>query len=280
MLLQPHICAGQEGSFTHMQKRHLRLLFVRGMYFESISETRRLMKYAENGRAAGDYRYFISACYYLGGQYRSVVRSTGEPAGFRSRLLLSQAYRQAGMYDRGLAALGNLKYEGLSPHDSYELFIRRSELMLYDYRYEEIFAQAAQARSVIADRNALESFISDLNCYSEIKTRSPLLSASLSALIPGAGQIYSGRWGHGLLSFISVALPAAASIYFYRNGRRGLSGSMMFFSAVFYTGNIYGAARSAEYAGMAAKTEFRDRLIRQHVPSYEPVGKELKRRIF
>lgn len=77
--------------------------------------------------------------------------------------------------------------------------------------------------------------------------KSPLLAAALSAIIPGSGRIYAGRFWDGIFGFIMVSIPAA-SAYRMRDDS-GSFGFMMYASAaaVFYGGEIYGALRTAKY---------------------------------
>ena len=59
--------------------------------------------------------------------------------------------------------------------------------------------------------------------------------------MPGAGQMYAGKYTSGIVSFIGIAAMAGGAVLFYRSGRRDLSYTFIFFSSVFYLGNIYGA---------------------------------------
>ncbi|MFH1277201.1 MAG: membrane protein insertion efficiency factor YidD [Candidatus Eisenbacteria bacterium] len=77
--------------------------------------------------------------------------------------------------------------------------------------------------------------------------RSRALASSLSALMPGTGQVYAGRPWDGLYSFLQVMIPATFSYLNYeRDGSASIRGAGHGFLAVgFYAGGIYGAGRAA-----------------------------------
>ena len=78
-------------------------------------------------------------------------------------------------------------------------------------------------------------------------SKSPALAGLLSALLPGAGRVYAGRWFDGLMGFFMVYLTATSA---YESSKREDSLSKVFsysLAGIFYTGEIYGAYRSAKY---------------------------------
>jgi uncharacterized protein len=78
-------------------------------------------------------------------------------------------------------------------------------------------------------------------------TKSPVLAASLSAVIPGAGRMYAGRWFDGFMGLSQFLLYAAITNYAYQNNWdavTAISGGITF---IVYGGEIYGAYRTAKY---------------------------------
>ncbi len=79
------------------------------------------------------------------------------------------------------------------------------------------------------------------------KYKSPALAASLSAIIPGTGKIYSGHWKDGLIAFVFVATNVfqayrGFSLYGTDSAHGWVFGGL---AIGFYTGNILGSAKSA-----------------------------------
>jgi len=75
----------------------------------------------------------------------------------------------------------------------------------------------------------------------------PVLAASLSAVIPGVGRMYAGRWFDGLMGLSQFLLYAAITNYAYQNdwdAVTAISGGITF---IVYGGEIYGAYRTAKY---------------------------------
>lgn len=77
--------------------------------------------------------------------------------------------------------------------------------------------------------------------------RNPVLAMSMSAALPGAGQVYSGRPWDGLYSLTQTALPATFSYLNYRRaGPSSVRGAAhAFLAAAFYVGGIRGAQQAA-----------------------------------
>lgn len=76
-------------------------------------------------------------------------------------------------------------------------------------------------------------------------SRSPVLAAGLSAIIPGAGRIYAGRTWDGFFGFLTFALVLNATYLNYQNGNRVSTTVLGIGTGIFYLGEIYGAYRSA-----------------------------------
>jgi hypothetical protein len=121
------------------------------------------------------------------------------------------------------------------------------------------FLRLSEAMFLKEWENAL-SYTSDIEKYSdfyrltpiiknasELKYKSPGLSLTMSAIIPGSGKIYSGYWKDGLFSFLFVGVSAWQSYRgFNQKGMSSFYGWMMGgISLSFYTGNLYGSVKAA-----------------------------------
>ena len=76
------------------------------------------------------------------------------------------------------------------------------------------------------------------------KYKNPWVAAGLSALLPGLGKIYAGNLGEGFSALLLTgSMMAATAENWCREGVTNWK-TLLFgaFSAVFYIGNIYGAA--------------------------------------
>jgi TM2 domain-containing membrane protein YozV len=77
---------------------------------------------------------------------------------------------------------------------------------------------------------------------------SPLLAAGLSAVLPGLGRVYVGKWQDGLVSFGLVGTPAWFAYDGFREvGVTSVRGWLLgTVAAVLYAGNVYGSYVGAE----------------------------------
>ena len=80
-----------------------------------------------------------------------------------------------------------------------------------------------------------------------LSNKSPIFAASLSAILPGTGRVYAGRFLDGLMGLWMVLLPGTAA---YGSLQQGQSMKGNFFTGItliFWLGEIYGAYRTAKY---------------------------------
>ncbi len=75
--------------------------------------------------------------------------------------------------------------------------------------------------------------------------KSPALAGSLSALLPGAGQAYCGRWRDASIALLVNALLVGTAVEAYDHDRPWLGTTTAVFGAGWYLGNIYSAVNSA-----------------------------------
>lgn len=93
----------------------------------------------------------------------------------------------------------------------------------------------------------------------KIPYRSRLAATLFSTILPGAGQVYSGRTGDGIYSFLTVVGVGLVASHFAGHQSKdpdhiklGIFGSL---TAIFYAGNIYGANIAARDFNQARERE-------------------------
>jgi hypothetical protein len=88
--------------------------------------------------------------------------------------------------------------------------------------------------------------------------KSPFLSGTLSALVPGLGKVYTGNWQDGLIAFVFVGANAFGAYRGFRaQGVNSFYG--WFFTATgtaFYASNIYGSVKAARVYNNRYKNNF------------------------
>ena len=93
--------------------------------------------------------------------------------------------------------------------------------------------------------------------------RNPHLAATMSAFLPGSGQIYSKHYYDGLQALGFVTAFAFSSYAMYKFNRSEKNSHLTTYFAIsiaglFHLGNIYGAQRTAEYFNRREKNRFLD----------------------
>lgn len=93
--------------------------------------------------------------------------------------------------------------------------------------------------------------LSELDQYQQTPQKSPWFAGSLSAILPGAGQIYSEHYVDGVTAFFfnSMFLGSAAIMYDLEqraNRPHVASAAFGVVGVFFYLANVFGAAQSAQ----------------------------------
>lgn len=90
--------------------------------------------------------------------------------------------------------------------------------------------------------------------------RSPTVAGVLSALVPGSGQVYTGRTVDGLYAFVSVAVLGGASFYYADRGRYEVAVPIGILGAFFYGNSIYQGIQTARTFNLQHERLFRNKL--------------------
>ena len=90
--------------------------------------------------------------------------------------------------------------------------------------------------------------------------RSPTFSGLLSAVIPGLGQVYSGRFLDGLQSLTVVGTISAGTAYYINQEQYDVAVPVGLLGLFFYAGNVYGGVRAAKTFNSSQEGKFLDGL--------------------
>jgi len=130
--------------------------------------------------------------------------------------------------------------EILSQFDDSSLTRQTKILLGWSYFKEHNFAPGA----LFFDAFSNDSLLGSLANFNgkNLSHRNRWLSTLFSTVIPGVGQIYSGRLGDGLYSFLTIATTATVSYYYWKKDQSRIKFSIFaFLTGLFWAGNIYGA---------------------------------------
>ena len=191
-----------------------------------------------------------------------------------AKVNLLKSYRYSRQFDKGLKRADEL-YPVLFQMPE-NVFVEYSKLLLVTHNFSLVEGLLDQSVNISAENSlviqsvskmyqadwpeaeVLVNQISNSNEYyvplsqlvkegKQIRYKSPLLSGTLSAIIPGMGKIYSGYWKDGLIALAATGISAWQSYRgFNKDGIKSPYGWIYGFMTVgFYIGNIYGSVKAA-----------------------------------
>ncbi len=264
-----------ENSFTSRQHQFIRRLFMEKRYFDCIGETCRMLSYEKSSGSpnAAFYASLIGASYYCGGQYKSTITAIQKsapsdgPMRNYDTILLAGAYRQLGMFREAQSRLDLIAYDGQPESTQKNLLFRKIDIHIALHDYEGALLGMREFKKYSsADISVLEEEVAK---YRGLGLKSPSCAVALSAVMPGAGQIYAGRISDGIITFLAIAGAGISGYYLDRNGQRPAALTVGFFGLLMYGGNLYGAANAARDHNAGLYRDF-NRGIESRIPPYDP----------
>lgn len=106
-------------------------------------------------------------------------------------------------------------------------------------------------------------------------SRNPFLAGILSAILPGSGKVYTGKYLDGLFAFLSTGVFAFLAFDNFEAGHDTRAWVFTGLASAFYAGNIYGSAASANEfnvnVNIAFDSDFRLSLEKRNyfTPAYD-----------
>lgn len=117
----------------------------------------------------------------------------------------------------------------------------------------------------------------ELADYQALPRKSAPLAGTLSALLPGAGQLYSGRPRQAGIAFALNAAFVYGAVEAWENDNRTVAALLTLVELGWYGGNIYNAMNNAHQFNKRTQDQFLDRLEeRIHVAPGETGALQLK----
>ena len=207
-----------------------------------------------------------------------------DPLSVKSQKELFQSYFFTGKYKDGINIYKSKYPSFLAQNDTLELIY--GKLLISSESFSDVRLLIENSKSLSAGQSLFLSLSSDLfsgdwkeamksevkladyaelNPYNQlfndirkIKYKNPVVSLSLSSVLPGLGKAYSGYWKEGLTSFTVIAVTAYQAYRgFSKYGSKPYSWIYASLSASFYLGNLYGSYKAAEKRNYTQKESIR-----------------------
>lgn len=239
-------------------------LFAEKDYYRAITEYKRFVHLYPDSPLASEARLAVGLAYFRGEKWdaaRDAFQETRDSASAtesarKAQLLLGESAYRGGDYPSALDYFDAFNRQHPSDPGSVDARMRASQCLLQLGKNQPAESQAA---SLLAARPADEratTFAREMQSADTLPSKSPLLAGSLSAILPGAGQLYTGRPRDAGISFLlNGSLIALAAIAF-NNDEPVAGGILTVLELSWYSGNIYGAANGAHKYNRAQRQRF------------------------
>ena len=270
VLTSPSWASGIEVVVTETVQLGLADAFLaEGEYYRAITEYKKfLFLFPDSGKA--DYALFgVGTAYYRGEEYEPAARTFAavlEKYGKGAHAAPSAYFEgvslwKLGRFDRAEAAFDRVA--ALEPASEYApLSLIGKSLLSYDAkndpgcrgeleRFLETYpldVRAERVRQTIAllDRNR------------EVPRKSPAVAGVMSAVVPGSGYMYAGRYGDGVVALIVNGLFIAGTVAAIHQESYAVAAIVGGIGLPFYVGNIYGSANAATKWNIGVRKELRE----------------------
>jgi tetratricopeptide (TPR) repeat protein len=175
-------------------------------------------------------------------------------------LLQAEADYRHHRYPRSTARIARFRTEHPdSPLiDLATILLARNEMPFDNTRYADDILRTVNTNSPL--NPVATGFRESLEAFPGRPTKSPLLAGSLSALLPGAGQLYTGHRSDAATAFILNGLFIGGAVWAYHEDEPVTGALLIGFDAIWYFGNIYNAVNHAHQFNQQGRDDFANRL--------------------
>ncbi|MBU3917787.1 outer membrane protein assembly factor BamD [bacterium] len=235
-------------------------LFQNGEYYRAVSEYKRLEFYFPNSPLTNNAFLQIGKSYMAGNRTSEAINFWL----FKLRYLDSSSenyFQVKTLLGISLLDLGNEKTFSL----------RRKNI-------ENAFSHFAEVEGDQYENRVIQDFTEEWMSRSPPPTKSPAMAGVMSAVVPGSGSVYCGRYMEGIYGFFITGLFYLATMDALKNENEGLGLVLGFFTVSFYGGNIYTGVNSAYKLNDKMEADELLRLRKKHGIWYIPEAKNKKGR--
>ncbi len=224
-------------------------------------------------RAAGEYERYLTIAGTEGAHKDSIFLKTGfcySGAGDFTRALdylqkvgvsKDSAIAEEARLNIAFILFRRADYNGSLRALQTENGARANLLLALNYLHLKQWSESKQALGNVQDQDTLSPAFRKIRLADqaglELNPKSPALAGVLSAVIPGSGKMYAGRFKDGLFSLALVGLCGVVAYEgFHHSGWKSVQG-ILFGSLAFgfYGGNIYGSVLAAHQDNLAREKQ-------------------------
>jgi len=250
-------------------------LFHDGDYFRAITEYKRFLFLYPSDMRAGRVQLQIGLSYQRGQQWEDARKTFEEIAqhhpeadiGAEAAYRVGETSFEQGRYVQAIADLRPVAER----YRHTPIGERARYLLGWSYLRARQWPEASQTFATIDATSPLFSSSRALadaaRAGEELPRKSPALAGLMSAVIPGTGHFYTGRWRDGTVALLLNGAFLAAGLEAVSAGNEAAAGLLLFFEAAWYSGAVYGAVNAAQKYNLDLEEGWLQGLERQHGPN-------------
>jgi tetratricopeptide (TPR) repeat protein len=184
----------------------------------------------------------------------------------RARLRIAVALLRGGEPGQAVASLESVRAASAVPERGGDVhyllalaLLERGRERPYPLRLEGIEAALTELAEIGSDwpgHTRTEGFVQAMRQPPELPEKSPLLAGTLSAILPGAGSFYTGRYAEGSLALFVNAVLIYATVNSFQRDQVPAGTIFGALALVFYGGSIYAAVNGAHKFNDRAQSSY------------------------
>jgi len=242
-----------------------------GEYYRAITEYKRFLMLFPGSQQAPKALFQIGMAYYQGEEYQDAARAFARVRQSYSAHYFVKAafqegvsYAKLGRHDEAIAAFERAQaYDITHPNAADALLGQALETFdlgnLEDSRRELLRFLEQHAGDPRTE--GVKESLAEIDRYQQRPRKSRRLAGAMSAVVPGSGQMYAGRYRDGLMALTVNGLFIAGTVLAVNDENYPLAVIVGGVGLPFYIGNIYGASNAANKYNLGLRKTTRNRLL-------------------
>ena len=217
-------------------------LFNEGDYFRAITEYKRYLYTYPDTPAAARAQLNIARSYLLAERWQdgeTALQQVIDKYAGSTEAEIAHILHMESAFKQGKLSLVVQPTQTTAP-THLSLLDQQQRLRIWSLAYQGDYSLASSFDLTGPGRPTQE----DLHHLEQLPLKSPALAGTLSAILPGSGQLYAGRYREAGLALLLNAAFLAGGLQAIDTGNEVLGGILLFFEAGWYGGNIYNAMNS------------------------------------
>jgi TolA-binding protein/TM2 domain-containing membrane protein YozV len=242
-------------------------LFKWGNYRHSIDEYQRFIHFFPEDDRVEHAMFKVGRAYFHSRRFKAAISAfnavidkyNNSHLSIQSYLMISESYLNQKAYGSAVITLHNLINITGDIQIKDEAHYRLGWVHIKMAEWNKARSYFAKISASNKEKYRLKALSAELDREKLIPQKNPGLAGALS-VIPGAGQLYVGRYQDALIAFLINAGLILAAYESFDNELYALGGLITVLELGFYAGNIYGAVTSAHKYNRKATHQFIEHL--------------------